>query len=163
MDLLEKNITARDILTLETFRNAITLDMALGYSTNSVLHLLAIASEAEVTVDLNIFNEISSVTPQICKLSPAGEHTLAFRRSARLAEGRAVGSIFEQYFDMSGRLVPSHWNQNCVAIPPCGGKEEPYGHRRRLGRGEGPAHLGRPARWPSRLCHYKRNNCLSRP
>lgn len=74
MDLLEKNITARDILTLETFRNAITLDMALGCSTNSVLHLLAIASEAEVTVDLNIFNEISSVTPQICKLSPAGEH-----------------------------------------------------------------------------------------
>lgn len=74
MDLLEKNITARDILTLEAFRNAITLDMALGCSTNSVLHLLAIASEAEVTVDLNIFNEISSVTPQICKLSPAGEH-----------------------------------------------------------------------------------------
>lgn len=74
MDLLEKNITARDILTLEAFRNAITLDMALGCSTNSVLHLLAIASEAEVTIDLNIFNEISSVTPQICKLSPAGEH-----------------------------------------------------------------------------------------
>lgn len=74
MDLLEKNITARDILTLEAFRNAITLDMALGCSTNSVLHLLAIASEAEVTVNLNIFNEISSVTPQICKLSPAGEH-----------------------------------------------------------------------------------------
>jgi dihydroxy-acid dehydratase len=74
MELFDKNICPSDILTKEAFLNAISLDMALGCSTNSVLHLLAIASEAGIDIDLNLFNEISAKTPHICKLSPAGEH-----------------------------------------------------------------------------------------
>ncbi len=74
MELLEKNIRPLDIMTAESFYNAIRLDMAIGCSTNSVLHLLAIASECNVNIDLNLFNEISSTTPNLCKLSPAGPH-----------------------------------------------------------------------------------------
>lgn len=72
MDLIEKNITARDIINEKSVRNAIACDMALGCSSNSVLHLLAIAHEAEVELDLNVFNEISQVTPNLCHLAPAG-------------------------------------------------------------------------------------------
>lgn len=74
MELLEKDIKPRDIMTAEAFRNAITMDMAIGCSTNSVLHLLAIASEAGVEIDLNLFNEVSENTPHLCKISPAGAH-----------------------------------------------------------------------------------------
>ncbi|HZK43916.1 MAG TPA: dihydroxy-acid dehydratase [Syntrophomonadaceae bacterium] len=74
MDLLEKDIKPLDIMTLPAFRNAIHADMAIGCSTNSVLHLLAIADEAGVEIDLNLFNEISAITPHLCKLSPAGTH-----------------------------------------------------------------------------------------
>jgi dihydroxy-acid dehydratase len=74
MELLEKDIKPSDIMTPAAFRNAITMDMAIGCSTNSVLHLLAIASEAGVKIDLNLFNEISAITPHLCKISPAGEH-----------------------------------------------------------------------------------------
>lgn len=72
MDLIEKNITARDIINEKSVRNAIACDMALGCSSNSVLHLLAIANEAGVELDLNTFNEISRVTPNLCHLAPAG-------------------------------------------------------------------------------------------
>lgn len=72
MDLVEKDIKARDIITEESIRNAIACDMALGCSSNSVLHLLAIAHEADIKLDLNVFNEISSVTPNLCHLAPAG-------------------------------------------------------------------------------------------
>lgn len=74
MELLEKNIRPLDIMTAEAFNNAIRLDMAIGCSSNSVLHLLAIASEAGIKVDLNTFNEISASTPHLVKLSPAGSH-----------------------------------------------------------------------------------------
>ncbi len=74
MALLEKNIRPRDIMTPQAFINALTVDMALGCSTNTVLHLPAIASEAGVTIDLNMINEISQRTPQLCKLSPAGHN-----------------------------------------------------------------------------------------
>lgn len=72
MDMLDKGITARDIINEKSIRNAITTDMALGCSSNSVLHLLAIANEAGVEVDLHTFNEISEVTPNLCHLAPAG-------------------------------------------------------------------------------------------
>lgn len=72
MDLVEKDIKARDIITEKSIRNAIACDMALGCSSNSVLHLLAIAHEADIKLDLNVFNEISSVTPNLCHLAPAG-------------------------------------------------------------------------------------------
>ena len=74
MELLEKNIRPRDIMTEAAFRNALTVDMALGCSTNSMLHLPAIAHEAGVELNLDIANEISSRTPNLCHLAPAG-HT----------------------------------------------------------------------------------------
>ena len=74
MELLEKNIRPRDIMTEKAFRNALTVDMALGCSTNSMLHLPAIAHEAGVELNLDIANEISAKTPNLCHLAPAG-HT----------------------------------------------------------------------------------------
>ena len=74
MELLEKNIRPLDILTPQAFANAIKVDMAIGCSTNSVLHLMAIANEAGVDIDLDLFNQISDQTPHLCKLSPAGGH-----------------------------------------------------------------------------------------
>jgi dihydroxy-acid dehydratase len=74
MELLQKNIKPRDIATLAAFKNAIAVDMALGCSTNTVLHIPAIAHEAGIKLDLNLFNKISEKTPNLCKLSPAGPH-----------------------------------------------------------------------------------------
>ncbi len=74
MELVEKDIKPSDILTIKAFENALTVDMALGCSTNSVLHLPAIASEAGVQINLDIINEISSKTPNLCKLAPAGKY-----------------------------------------------------------------------------------------
>ena len=74
MELLEKNIRPRDILTEKAFMNALTVDMALGCSTNTMLHLPAIAHEAGVEINLDIANELSAKTPNLCHLAPAG-HT----------------------------------------------------------------------------------------
>lgn len=74
MKLLEKDIRPRDIMTKEAFYNALTVDMALGCSTNSMLHLPAIAHEAGVELNLEMANEISGKTPNLCKLAPAGPH-----------------------------------------------------------------------------------------
>jgi dihydroxy-acid dehydratase len=76
MQLLKKAIKPRDIATLAAFKNAIAVDMALGCSTNTVLHIPAIAHEAGIKLDLDLFNEISKKTPNLCKLSPAGVHHL---------------------------------------------------------------------------------------
>ena len=73
MKLLEKNIRPRDIMTKEAFVNALTVDMALGCSTNSMLHLPAIAHECGIEINLDIANEISSKTPNLCRLAPAGK------------------------------------------------------------------------------------------
>ena len=72
MGLVEKNICPRDIMTEAAFRNALTMDMALGCSTNSMLHLPAIAHEAGVELNVDIANEISAKTPNLCHLAPAG-------------------------------------------------------------------------------------------
>ncbi len=74
MEMLKNNIRPRDIMTEKAFRNALTVDMALGCSTNSMLHLPAIAHEAGVEINLDIANEISARTPNLCHLAPAG-HT----------------------------------------------------------------------------------------
>jgi dihydroxy-acid dehydratase len=74
MTLLKKNIRPRDIATLAAFKNALAVDMALGCSTNTALHIPAIAHEAGIKLDLDIFNETSKKTPHICHLSPAGHH-----------------------------------------------------------------------------------------
>ena len=72
MELLEKDIKPRDIMTEDAFRNALTMDMALGCSTNSMLHLPAIAHECGIDLNLDIANEISAHTPNLCHLAPAG-------------------------------------------------------------------------------------------
>ena len=72
MELVKKDIKPRDIMTKDAFLNALTVDMALGCSTNSMLHLPAIAYEAGVELNLEIANEISEKTPNLCHLAPAG-------------------------------------------------------------------------------------------
>ena len=72
MELLEKNIRPRDIVTEQSVHNAVAADMALGGSTNTTLHLPAVFGEAELSLSLDIFDDISRKTPNICKLSPAG-------------------------------------------------------------------------------------------
>lgn len=72
MELYRKNIRPRDIMTKEAFENALTADMALGCSTNSMLHLPAIANECGIEINLDIANEISARTPNLCHLAPAG-------------------------------------------------------------------------------------------
>ena len=76
MDLVANNTKPRDIITLEAVKNAIAVDMALGCSTNTILHLTAIAYEAGIDFNLRLVNEISSKTPNLCRLSPAGSHHL---------------------------------------------------------------------------------------
>ncbi|MFH1310082.1 MAG: dihydroxy-acid dehydratase, partial [Candidatus Omnitrophota bacterium] len=73
MELVVKDIKPRDIVSQKSIENAVTVEMALGSSTNTVLHLPAIANEAGVKLDLNMFNAISERTPNLCRISPAGE------------------------------------------------------------------------------------------
>ena len=72
MAILKKNLRPRDVMTADAFTNGLRVDMALGCSTNSALHLCAIAHEAGVPIPLKRFNEISATTPNLCRLSPAG-------------------------------------------------------------------------------------------
>ena len=74
MYLVKENICPLDILTADAFNNGLTVDMALGCSTNTILHLPAIAREADLIIDLDQVNKISERTPNLCKLSPAGSH-----------------------------------------------------------------------------------------
>ncbi|MCL5674135.1 MAG: dihydroxy-acid dehydratase [Candidatus Omnitrophica bacterium] len=74
MELVEKDIKPKDITTKEAFENAITVDMAIGASTNTVLHLPAIANEAGISLSLDVFDRISKKTPNLCRISPAGTH-----------------------------------------------------------------------------------------
>ncbi len=76
MELVEKDVKPRDIATESAFRNAIAVDMALGCSTNTVLHVPAIAHEAKVNLPLDVFNEMSMKTPHLCSMIPAGPHSL---------------------------------------------------------------------------------------
>jgi len=76
MGAVSEGLTAAKIMTPQAFKNALTVDMALGCSTNTVLHLPAIAHEASVRLDLDMIDGISRHTPQVCKLSPAGEHRI---------------------------------------------------------------------------------------
>ncbi|MEF2231187.1 MAG: dihydroxy-acid dehydratase [Pseudodesulfovibrio sp.] len=74
MEMLERNIRPRDIVTEKAVHNAVTMDMALGCSTNTTLHLPALFAEAGLDLKLEMFNEISKKTPNLCKLAPAGPH-----------------------------------------------------------------------------------------
>jgi dihydroxy-acid dehydratase len=74
MELFKAGLKPSDIMTEKAFRNALTVDMALGCSSNSVLHLFAIANERGISLDLKLVNEVSSLTPNLCRLAPAGKH-----------------------------------------------------------------------------------------
>jgi dihydroxy-acid dehydratase len=74
MELFKTGLKPSDIMTEKAFRNALTVDMALGCSSNSVLHLFAIANERGITLDLKLVNEVSGKTPNLCRLAPAGKH-----------------------------------------------------------------------------------------
>jgi len=76
MELIEKDLKPRDIATLDAFKNAIAVDMALGCSTNTVLHVPALAHEAQIRLDLDLFNDLSIKTPHLCSISPGGSHHL---------------------------------------------------------------------------------------
>ncbi len=110
MLLLKKAIKPRDIATLDAFKNAMAVDMALGCSTNTVLHIPAIAHEAGIDLDLDIFNEISKKTPNLCKLSPAGAHHLedldaAGGVQAVMKRISALGVIQEKALTVTGKTV----------------------------------------------------------
>ncbi len=110
LELVRKNLTPRQIATAAAFRNAMAVDMALGCSTNTVLHLPAIAREAGVTLDLDQFNEVSRKTPHIVSLSPAGPHHLADLDEAGgvpavMAELAAAGLIDTSALTVTGRTV----------------------------------------------------------
>ena len=108
--LLEQNITPEKIMTEKAFKNALRVDMALGCSTNTVLHLLAIANEARVSIDLNLINEISVTTPHICSLSPGGTLHIedlyqAGGISAVLNELLNAGIINDDCMTVTGKTV----------------------------------------------------------
>jgi dihydroxy-acid dehydratase len=110
MELLKKNIRPRDIATLAAFKNAIAVDMALGGSTNTVLHLPAIAHEAGIRLDLELFNQIGAKTPNLCKLSPAGAHHIedldaAGGVQAVMKEISKLGVIDQKALTVSGTTV----------------------------------------------------------
>ena len=94
MEMVRKDVKPRDIVTMEAIRNAITVDMALGCSTNSALHLPAIAHEAGIRLDLKLFNEISEKTPNLCHLAPAGEHFME-----ELEEAGGVSAVMRELAD----------------------------------------------------------------
>ena len=110
MELVEKDIKARDIINEKSIRNALACDMALGCSSNSVLHLLAIANEAGVNLDLKLFNEMSAKTPNLCHLAPAGDthmHDLnnAGGIGAVMAELNKIGLIDTSLITANGKTV----------------------------------------------------------
>ena len=110
MNLVEKDIKARDIINEKSLRNALACDMALGCSSNTVLHLLAIANEAGVDFDLHLFNEYSGKVPNLCHLAPAGGthmHDLnnAGGLPAVLAELDKIGVIDTSLITATGKTV----------------------------------------------------------
>ncbi|HIH27898.1 MAG TPA: dihydroxy-acid dehydratase, partial [Methanoregulaceae archaeon] len=107
MGLVNEGVLPRDIITLASLENAIRVDMALGGSTNTVLHLMAIASEADVPLELEAFNRIGSRIPHICAMQPAGPHALqALHRSGGIPAVMAVLSReLEDVLTVSGKRI----------------------------------------------------------
>lgn len=132
MQLVEKDIKPRDILTADAFGNALATDMALGCSTNTVLHLLALANEAGVEIDLNTINEVSSKVPNLCHLAPAGPTHMqdlyaAGGVQAVMAELAEGGYLNTSLPTVTGKTVAENLqgvcNKNHNAIRPL---ENPY-------------------------------------
>ena len=132
MKLLADDIRPRDIVTPAAFENALTTDMALGCSTNSALHLLAIAHEADIALDLHMINDISEHTPNLCHLAPAGHQHMqdlmeAGGISAVLKELLDAGMIQGQCKTVTGKTVAENVahavNRNPEVIRPI---DNPY-------------------------------------
>jgi dihydroxy-acid dehydratase len=170
MYLVENNITPRQIMSEEAFINALTVDMALGCSTNTVLHLAAIAKETGWTLALDKVNEISSLTPNLCQLSPAGKHHVedldrAGGIPAVMKELSSAGLIRKNCLTVTGKRVGENIGEAVVKDPevirpvsapyrPEGGLAVLYGNLAPQGcvvkqsavsqamlRREGPAHV----------------------
>lgn len=132
MEMIEKNILPRDIMSENAFINALTVDMALGCSTNSMLHLPAIAYEAGVDINLSIANKISEKTPNLCKLAPAGPHHIEelFHAGGVYAVMNELSKLNLLYLDgitVSGKTMGENIkgavNRNPAVIRPV---ENPY-------------------------------------
>ncbi|SDF47889.1 dihydroxy-acid dehydratase [Sporolituus thermophilus] len=122
MELVRQNIRPRDIMTLEAFKNAITVDMGIGGSTNTVLHLPAIAHEAGITLELELFDQISGKTPYITKLSPGGTHHIqdlheAGGIAAVMKELSKLGLINTEILTVNGRTVGENIASAAVKRP----------------------------------------------
>ena len=132
MELLEKNIRPRDIMNEKAFMNALTIDMALGCSTNSMLHLPAIAHEAGVEINLDIANELSAKTPNLCHLAPAGPTYMEDLNEAGgvyavMNELDKAGLLYTDIITATGKTVAENIkgcaNKNPEVIRPI---ENPY-------------------------------------
>lgn len=132
MELLRNHIRPRDIMTEEAFHNALTMDMAIGCSTNSMLHLPAIAHEAGIELNVDIANEISDKTPNICHLAPAGPHHIEDLNEAGgvyavMHEINKLGLLHTDLITCTGKTVGENIknsiNKNPEVIRPV---ENPY-------------------------------------
>ena len=132
MELVRNNICPRDIMTKEALMNALTVDMALGCSTNSMLHLPAIAHECGVELNLDIANEISSKTPNLCHLAPAGRTYMEDLNEAGgvyavMNELSKKGLLNTECMTVTGRSIGENI-KNCINLNPeiIRPIEEPY-------------------------------------
>jgi len=132
MELYRNQVCARDIMTKDAFLNALAVDMALGCSTNSMLHLPAIAHEAGVDFDLGLVNRVSSIVPNICHLAPAGNHFIEELNEAGgipavMNELSKKGLINEETITVTGLTVGQNIegvvNKNTEVIRPI---DNPY-------------------------------------
>ena len=131
MDMVEKGITARQIINSKSVINALACDMALGCSSNTVLHLLAIAKEAGVPLSMNVFSEVSERTPNLCHLAPAGDtHMHDLNRAggiqAVLSELAKKDLIDTSALTVTGRTVAENIQGKSVKGPEIRPIEEPY-------------------------------------
>lgn len=132
MELLKRDIKPRDIMTQEAFENALTIDMALGCSTNSMLHLPAIAHEAGIEINLDIANKISDKVPNLCHLAPAGPHHMEDLNEAGgvyavMNEVNKLGLLHTDCMTVTGKTVGENIalckNKNPEVIRPV---DNPY-------------------------------------
>ena len=121
MELWKADIKPSDIMTARAFHNALTVDMALGCSSNSVLHLFAIAHERGIALDLNLVNKISARTPNLCRLAPAGPHHMEdlHRAGGVPAVMGALGDLLERgEMTVTGRTLGE--NASLASANSCG-------------------------------------------
>ena len=122
MELFRRNIRPRDIMTEEAFRNALTMDMALGCSTNSMLHLPAIANECGIRLNVEIANEISEKTPNLCHLAPAGPTYMEDLNEAGgvyavMNEINKLGLLHTELMTCTGKTVAENIQGCVISIP----------------------------------------------